>query len=215
MWMMMEGVKGATLLAQLCSRLAAGIGLETALFSSQENRKDLCIQLLLKSLCACAIRIDFETWHELLVWNIISRQQDDYNDEKVITPIQELMIWAVLNNMSEMVECFWKFDTEKALENSFIIFRIFKSMSGNYILDELERAELSFLAKWVICKLYEISYLSYRTCLQEMVTDWVDVVLRPLGDIVQYFKAVFGFYSRFLRCIIHLPKDVSASCPPI
>ena len=63
-----------------------------------------------------------------------------------MTPIQELIIWAVFNNMTEMVECFWKFDTERALENAFVIFRLFKAMSKEYIFDEIERAELTSAA---------------------------------------------------------------------
>ena len=64
-----------------------------------------------------------------------------------MTPAQQLIIWAVLTDMSDVVEVFWKFDTEKALENALIIFRLYKAMSESSKFDEIRTADLMSTAR--------------------------------------------------------------------
>ena len=68
--------------------------------------------------------------------------QDDEIIKVAMTPSQELIIWAVFSGMDDIVECFWKFDTEKALENALIIFRLYKAMSESSIFNEIQKADL-------------------------------------------------------------------------
>ena len=64
-----------------------------------------------------------------------------------MTPAQQLIIWAILNDMADIVECFWKFDTENALENALIIFRLYKAISKLCESNEIQSADLMSVAK--------------------------------------------------------------------
>ena len=68
--------------------------------------------------------------------------QDGEIVKVVMTPAQELIIWAVFSGMVDIVECFWNFDTEKRLENALIIFRLYKAMSERFVFDEIQKADL-------------------------------------------------------------------------
>ena len=68
--------------------------------------------------------------------------QDAEIEKVIMTSAQQLIIWAVLTDMIDVVEVFWKFDTEKALENALIIFRLYKAMSKSSKFDDSRRADL-------------------------------------------------------------------------
>jgi len=73
--------------------------------------------------------------------------QDGTMDAKVtMTPAQQVIIWAVFNNMTEILECFWKFETERALENALIIFRLCTAISKLSCLDEIQSADFMLVA---------------------------------------------------------------------
>ena len=67
-----------------------------------------------------------------------------------MTPCQELMIWAIFNDMFDMVECFWKHETRRSLENALVIYRLYRSMSKKLRnVDEIKRHTLRSQAKYV------------------------------------------------------------------
>ena len=68
-------------------------------------------------------------------------------DEVGMSPSQQLMIWAALNKMHGMVECFWKFETDKALENALVLFRIYKRLATEDSLDEIDCEELKKMSE--------------------------------------------------------------------
>ena len=58
------------------------------------------------------------------------------------------MFWAVFNDMFDMVDCFWKHETKKALENAVVLFRLYQSMSSDMRgIDEEKRKTLRSHAK--------------------------------------------------------------------
>ena len=63
-----------------------------------------------------------------------------------MAPIQELIIWAVFNNMQELIKVFWRHDTIRPLENALVIYRIYRKMSKDFLLDEIEALELRKVA---------------------------------------------------------------------
>ena len=63
-----------------------------------------------------------------------------------LAPIQELIIWAVFNNMQELIDVFWRHDTIRPLENALVIYRIYRKMSKDFLLDEIEAHELRKVA---------------------------------------------------------------------
>ena len=67
-----------------------------------------------------------------------------------LAPIQELIIWAVFNNMQELINVFWRHDTIRPLENALVIYRIYRKMSKDFLLDEIEALELRKVAGWVV-----------------------------------------------------------------
>ena len=65
-----------------------------------------------------------------------------------MTPCQELMVWAVFNDMFEMVECFWKHETKQSLQNAVVVFRLYRSMSKKLKnIDGIKRQALRSHAK--------------------------------------------------------------------
>eukprot|EP00795_Rhopilema_esculentum_P014805 gene14805-5910_t len=83
-------------------------------------------------------------------------------DEVGMSPSQQLMIWAALNKMHGMVECFWKFETDKALENALVLFRIYKRLATEDSLDEIDCEELKKMSETYEKKAVDLLSFYYK-----------------------------------------------------
>eukprot|EP00794_Sanderia_malayensis_P003066 gene3066-3530_t len=67
--------------------------------------------------------------------------QDETEDVK-FSPLQQILLWAALNNIVDLVECLWKQDRQNALVNALVLHTIFLRMSENVQFDEFLKKQL-------------------------------------------------------------------------
>ncbi|XP_065052963.1 transient receptor potential cation channel subfamily M member 7-like isoform X2 [Rhopilema esculentum] len=92
----------------------------------------------------------------------IERVSLENKEEVGMSPSQQLMIWAALNKMHGMVECFWKFETDKALENALVLFRIYKRLATEDSLDEIDCEELKKMSETYEKRAVELLSFFYK-----------------------------------------------------
>eukprot|EP00795_Rhopilema_esculentum_P014803 gene14803-5908_t len=161
-------------------QLAIQLGeIETAMLNIQSSGKDRCLhggflRTLLSNNEIKQVENSRKFDMRILDKLLYKLMQGDYtncfiervsleNKEEVgMSPSQQLMIWAALNKMHGMVECFWKFETDKALENALVLFRIYKRLATEDSLDEIDCEELKKMSETYEKRAVELLSFFYK-----------------------------------------------------
>ncbi|XP_065053004.1 transient receptor potential channel-like isoform X2 [Rhopilema esculentum] len=87
-----------------------------------------------------------------------------------------MIFWSIFSNMPKLVDCFWEHESDKAVENAVIIFRVAKSLSNYTVLSETARKSFKSLSEE-----YEKRAVDVLTCYYQSDTEAaIDIVKRQI-----------------------------------